>query len=129
MTIPVLGLVGLTTGSGLLAAATSDPGGTIDVLKIVSPILGTGLVGVMFLMVIFRVKIMPTYVYDDAKKEWDRERGRLENENEELKEANQVLRTLTEQQIIPALVRSNQLSADYAADLAAERRGRLGHSD
>jgi hypothetical protein len=122
----VLGSIVAATSGGLLAA-TGDSG--VDVLKVVSPILGTGLVGVMFLMVIFRIKIMPTYVYDEAKKEWERERIRLEEENSDLKQSNQALRTMTEGQIIPALVRSNQLSADYAADLAAERRARLGHSE
>lgn len=112
---------------GILAAASPSTSDFAAVLQLLAPILGTGIVGVMFIMVILRFKIMPTYVYDDAKVEWDRERARLEQENAELKDANQALRTLTEQQIIPALVRSNQLSADYAADLAAERRAHFGN--
>lgn len=94
-----------------------------------APILSTGVVGLFLLMLLFRIKIMPTYVHDDYKVEKDKEIERLEKESTELKEANSALRTLTEQQIIPALVRANQLSADYAQDLASERRGRRGRQD
>lgn len=95
-------------------------------LNYLTPIFSTGIVGLFLLMLLLRFKVMPTYVYDEYKGEKDKEIARLEKENGELKEANAALRTLTEQQIIPALVRANQLSADYAQDLAAERRSHFG---
>lgn len=104
------------------AVAATDPGTSVGGFNLLAPIVSTGIVGVLFIMVLFRIKIMPTYVYDDAMEQKDKEIARLEKDNGELKESNQALRTLTEQQIIPALVRANQLSADYASDLAAERR-------
>ena len=107
--------------------ASADPGSNpFGGLNYLAPIFSTGIVGVFLLMLLFRIKIMPTYVYDDYKAEREREIAGKDKEIADLKESNAALRTLTEQQIIPALVRANQLSADYAADLSAERRRRHG---
>ncbi len=91
------------------------------------PIAGTGLVGVFLLMIVFRLKIMPTYVYEDAKKEWDRERTALEKDIDELKstlrEANGVYTT----QVIPTLTRvldAERELVDLRRDEQAERRRR-----
>jgi hypothetical protein len=122
---------GVDIGALMTAAVVlADPANTnpFTGFNYLAPILSTGIVGLLFLMLLFRVKIMPTYVYDDYKVEKEKEIARLDKENDDLKEANSALRTLTEQQIIPALVRANQLSADYAQDLAAERRGQHGGS-
>lgn len=111
------------------AVVLADPASTNNPFtgfNYLTPIISTGVVGLFLLMLLFRIKVMPTYVYDEYKIEKDKEIARLEKENDDLKEANSALRTLTEQQIIPALVRANQLSADYAQDLAAERRGSHG---
>lgn len=111
------------------AVVLADPASTNNPFtgfNYLTPIISTGVVGLFLLMLLFRIKVMPTYVYDEYKVEKDKEIARLEKENDDLKEANSALRTLTEQQIIPALVRANQLSADYAQDLAAERRGSHG---
>lgn len=89
------------------AEAAQDPASAF-----VGPIAGTGIVGVVFLMVIQRWKIMPTYVYDEAKVVWDQERARILEEKqriiaelldarEGLKEANAVYT----QQVIPTLTR------------------------
>jgi hypothetical protein len=43
-----------------------------------APILSTGAVGVILLMILFRYKIMPTYVYEDFRRECEREREALE---------------------------------------------------
>jgi len=76
-------------------------------------ILNTGLVGIGLVCLVLKKFIVPAWALREKEKECD-----------ELKAANASLRTLTEQQIIPALVRANQLSADYAQDLADERRRR-----
>lgn len=115
----------MTAAAVLADATTNNPFTGFNYL---APILSTGVVGLFLLMLLFRIKIMPTYVHDDWKTEKEKEIARLEKESDDLKEANSALRTLTEQQIIPALVRANQLSADYAQDLAAERRGSHGGS-
>ena len=58
------------------AVTSSDLGSTF--LNYLGPILSTGLVGVILTMILLRVKIMPTYVYDEAKAEWQRERSDLQ---------------------------------------------------
>jgi len=71
----------------------------------VGQILSTGMVGVFLLMMIFRIKIMQTWVYDEAKKEWERERGDLKSDvvalKADLAEATAVYTT----QVIPTLTR------------------------
>ncbi len=91
----------------------------------IAPIASTGLVGIFLLMILFRIKIMPTYVYDTAKVEWDRERVRLEQTVDELKgalsEANAVYTT----QVIPTLTRvldSEKELVELRRDEQAARR-------
>lgn len=106
----------------------SGGGSTTDLItQVIGPILGTGLVGAFLIMVLFRIKIMPTYVYDQAKVLWDDERTRLMTENAELKtglkEANLVYTT----QVIPTLTRvldAERELVDLRRDEAAERRRR-----
>lgn len=88
-----------------------------------------GVIGLMLIMLLLRKYVVPEWTLKDAEQRHDREIAAKDTEIHELKESNSALRTLTEQQIIPALVRANQLSADYAADLAAERRRRHGTQD
>lgn len=107
-----------------LANVPNPTSTTVNLGALLAPILSTGLVGIFLLMLLFKIKVMPSYVYDDAKEVWDKDREKFEKDIADLKEANTSLRTLTENQIIPALVRANQLSADYATDLADERRRR-----
>ena len=76
------------------ATAPEAPAAAEKAFDWIGPIAGTGMVGVFLLMTILRIKIMPTYVYDDAKSEWDRQRLALEKDVDELKatlrEANTV---------------------------------------
>src|SRR6478609_2043760 len=82
----------------------------------IAPILSTGVVGVIFLMILFRYKIQPTYVCEDAKAEWERERTAIEarhaeerrHDLEDIVELKRSLREGTEvytQQVIPLLIR------------------------
>lgn len=57
------------------------------------------------LMVLFRFKIMPTYVYEDAKREWDRERSRLEGELGDLRAAVAEAQGFYAETVIPTLTR------------------------
>lgn len=125
------------------------PSGLVEtadfVFNVVGPVLGTGLIGSLFIMLIFRIKIMPTYVYDDAEKEWqqererlekermdervrtDAERGRLEAENGELKGALKDANKVYTEQVIPTLTRvldAERELVDLRRDEAAERRRR-----
>ena len=88
-----------------------------------------GIIGVILVLVLIRKFLVPEWTLKDAETRHVTEIAAKDAEIKELKESNTALRTLTEQQIIPALVRANQLSADYAADLAAERRRRHGTED
>lgn len=93
----------LTLG-GVWATDTSTTG-LITPFNFVTPIVSTGIVGIILLMLIFRIKIMPTYVYEDAKKEWERERGDLQGENAYLKKVVQDANGVYTQQVIPTLTR------------------------
>lgn len=141
---------------GRLAQSVEDPttvppattGGveTVElVFQILGPVLGTGLVGSLFLMLLFRIKIMPTYVYDQAVVAWqqererleqervdervrsDGERARLEAENGELKSALKDANKVYTEQVIPTLTRvldAERELVDLRRDEAAERRRR-----
>ena len=98
---PVLIAASVVSGAtGAVAAA--DAGAPFDVI---TPIVSTGLVGVFLLMMIFRIKIMPTYVYEDAKKEWERDRVDLKAENDYLKKVILDANGVYTQQVIPTLTR------------------------
>lgn len=71
----------------------------------VAPILSTGMVGILLLMIIFRIKIMPTYVHDAAKVEWERERLDLQSDITELKLTLKDANGVYTQQVIPTLTR------------------------
>lgn len=87
-----------------LTQASSENG---DLLKtVVAPIAGTGIVGALFLMVIFKIRIMPTYVHEDAKAEWVRERAALEKDVDELKSALREANSVYTGQVIPTLTRA-----------------------
>jgi hypothetical protein len=63
------------------------------------------MVGVILIMILLRIKVMPTYVHEDARTEWERERGNLQADIADLKatikDANSVYTT----QVIPTLTR------------------------
>ena len=80
-------------------AGTSVEGAAVRTL------ISAGPVGVFLLMVLFRWKIQPTYVYDDAKKEWERERARLEHDLVESKATNVEAQRVYVDQVIPTLTR------------------------
>lgn len=105
-----------------------DPGTNYDLItQIIGPILGTGLVGALFLMVLFRIKIMPTYVFDQAKTQWDEERGRLTAENADLKQGLKDANKVYTEQVIPTLTRvldAERELVDLRRDEASERRRR-----
>lgn len=99
--IPVVSII----SSGVLVAIASVDNQTANTFDYLTPILSTGVVGVILLMIILRIKIMPTYVYEDAKKEWERERGDLNAENDYLKQVVQDANGVYTQQVIPTLTR------------------------
>jgi hypothetical protein len=92
-TLPLLLLTSAVT-------VTTEP--TFDYL---APILSTGLVGVILLMILFRIKIMPVYVFDNAKIEWERERDNLLQDKVELKLALKEANSIYITQVIPTLTR------------------------
>jgi hypothetical protein len=97
------------------------------IAQVVAPILGTGIVGALFLMVLFRIKIMPTYVHDEAKANWAQERTRLEADIAELKASLQDANEVYTQQVIPTLTRvldAERELVELRRDEAAERRRR-----
>ena len=71
----------------------------------IGPIVSTGMVGIILLMILLRVKIMPTYVHDDAKTAWERERSDLRADISELKQTLKDADAVYTQQVIPVLTR------------------------
>jgi Na+-transporting methylmalonyl-CoA/oxaloacetate decarboxylase gamma subunit len=127
-------------------AAPSDSGSDSNmgelITQVIGPILGTGLVGAFLIMVIFRIKLMPTYVHDEAKAAWEVERTRMETahatevtrltaENTDLKQGLKESNLVYTQQVIPTLTRvldAERELVDLRRDEAAERR-RRGSAD
>lgn len=111
----------------IAATAPEAPTVTQKAFDWVGPIAGTGMVGVFLLMTILRIKIMPTYVYDDAKVEWDRQRLALEKDVDDLKATLREANTVYTQQVIPTLTRvldAERELVDLRRDEQAERRRR-----
>lgn len=113
----------------MLHAATQTPITVGGDWGLVLHFIDVGLIGVVLVCILTQKFLVPDWVLKRADAEHAKEIEAYQADIKELKESNAALRTLTEQQIIPALVRSNQLSADYAQDLAAERRRRHGDED
>lgn len=110
----------------LAAAAESAP--SIDYFL---PFVNFGVIGVLVVMLVSKRWVVPKYTLDDLKDAHARELvvkdAIIEGQAadiKELKAANADLQDLTREQVIPALVRANQLSADYVAELA--KRGLHG---
>jgi hypothetical protein len=121
----------------VLVAAATDPGGSgsIDVTGLIAPILSTGLVGIILIMLMFEIGIM-------TKKSAERERvaltashvaemgtkdqiiEQLKQDVTELKESNKGLQELTRDKMLPALVQATDVSRAYVTELARmnERR-------
>lgn len=113
-----------------LLVAAGDPGVSVPSLtNLLAPILSTGIVGIVLIMLIFEIGFI-------TKKSADRERDalRLAHENEiktkdeqlaqlkadiaELKQANGALQVLTQEKMIPALVQATEVSRAYVTELA-----------
>lgn len=78
---------------------------TTEVVDYMTPILSTGLVGVFLLMILFRIKIMPTYVHDAAKTEWEHRASDYEDDIAEMKATIREANKVYTEKVIPALTR------------------------
>lgn len=123
---------------GIIAAA--DPGSSIDVTGLIAPILSTGLVGVILVMLMFEIGVV-------TKKSAERERVALQasHDNEmstkdqivdqlrqdvvELKESNKGLQELTRDKMLPALVQATDVSRAYVTELARMNEQRRARGD
>lgn len=112
-----------------LLAAASDSSSSIDLTSLLAPILSTGIVGVVLIMLIFEVGLI-------TKRSADREQESLaaahaaevavkdelidglQQDARELKAANTALQTLTQDKMIPALVQATEVSRAYVTELA-----------
>ena len=108
----------IVAGSGTPVTIGGDWGLIVTLIQ-------SGVIGIVLVCVLLRKFLVPEWTLKDAEKRHSDEVAAKDRDITELKTVNTTLRTLTEQEIIPALVRANQLSADYAQDLAAERRRRM----
>lgn len=113
-------------------AADATPGTAIDITQF----LQFGLLGLIFAMVLVKKFLVPEWTlksqqdaHEAALAAKDERISSLEADKAELKESLAQLQGLTRDQIIPALVRSNQLSADYVQELANQKRRGDGQSE
>ena len=102
-----------------------EPTAGIDITQF----LQFGLLGLIFACVIAKKFLVPEWTLrqsvEQSAKELalkDERIAALEADKAELKVSLEQLQSLTRDQIIPALVRSNQLSADYVSELAQQKR-------
>lgn len=90
-------------------------------------LIAAGPVGVFFIAVLFKFKIMTVSEHNTAVSSWDRERATLEKDNEELKAALREANAVYTQQVIPTLTRvldAERELVDLRRDEQAERRRR-----
>lgn len=116
-------------GSLLLASVAPADTGGVNLGNLLGPILSTGVVGVVLLMLLFEVGFI-------TKKSHEREVSALEsshqaelkaredqietlkNDVSDLKIANGTLATLVQEKMIPAIVQSTEVGKAYVAELA-----------
>lgn len=105
--------------------AVEDPAPSVDITQF----LQFGLLGLIFVMIVAKKFLVPEWTLNQlsdahilALGAKDERIASLEADKVELKENLAQLQALTRDQIIPALVRANQLSADYVNELAGQKR-------
>jgi predicted XRE-type DNA-binding protein len=113
------------------AAAAAVSTGGVDLTQF----LQFGLLGLIFVCIILKKFIVPEWslrqLEDQHLSEMklkDEQVTSLKADKQELKEALDALQELTRTEIIPALVRANQLSQEYVAELAGRRRHEVSDS-
>lgn len=111
------------------AGSSSDPGSSIDITNLLAPILSTGIVGIVLIMLIFEVGLITKRSSErelealaaahaaEIKVKDDLIDG-LQQDVRELKAANTALQTLTQEKMIPALVQATEVSRAYVTELA-----------
>lgn len=81
-------------------------------LDVLSPIVSTGVVGSVLLMILFRWKLMPTWVADERDKGHARELAAKDAEIAELRATVKEMSQVYTEQVIPTLVRTYDLLAE-----------------
>lgn len=109
----------------LSTAAAEVTAGSLDLTQF----LQFGLLGAIFVCIILKKFIVPEWTLTQLQQQHDSELKlkddqlvSLKSDKQELKESLDALQELTRTEIIPALVRANQLSQEYVAELAGRRR-------
>lgn len=87
------------------------------------------MVGIILLMVLFRIKIMPTYVHDEAKKEWERERADKDADIAELKRSLGIAHDVYTEKVIPTLTRLLDSEQELLAIRRQEQARRGANAD
>lgn len=91
--------------------AVSTAGSPVDLLTALG---GYGLVGAILLAVLFRVKIMPTYVHDDYKTDAEKRAAERDSEIDALQSELRELNSMVRERVMPALTRA--LDAERSRD-------------
>jgi hypothetical protein len=107
----------------LLAAATTPPSGGVPFD--ITQVLQFGLLGLIFLCLVFRKFIVPEWTLKQAEERAQKEKDDLAMRLSETREQLDKLQAVFQDQMIPALTRATEINARYTDELqkARYRRG------
>lgn len=111
------------------APSSSSPSAALDITQV----LQFGLLGLIFLCLVFRKFIVPEWTLKQAEERLEREKAELATRLSETREQLEKLQAVFQDQMIPALTRATEINARYTEELQKARytRGdeRDGHQD
>lgn len=99
------------------AAAANSPAVPFDVTQV----LQFGLLGLIFLCLVFRKFIVPEWTLRDAEKRSEAEKADLAARLAETREQLDKLQDVFQDQMIPALTRATEINARYTDEMQEQR--------
>jgi hypothetical protein len=111
---------------GLFAAATTDTPATTQGFDI-QIVLQYGLLGLIFLCLVFRKFIVPEWVLKSTEDRHEKEKAELADRLNHTREQLDKLQDVFQDQMIPALTRATEVNARYIEEMQRGRyRGSSG---
>ena len=104
---------------GYLAANTPVDGVPFDITQI----LQFGLLGLIFLCLVFRKFIVPEWTLKAAEDRAEKEKVEIQTRLNETREQLAKLQTVFQEQMIPTLTKASEINARYTEELQKARYG------
>lgn len=106
----------------LIALATASPSAAASSASLdITQVLQFGLLGLIFLCLVFRKFIVPEWTLKAAEERSDREKAELATRLSETREQLERLQAVFQDQMIPALTRATEINARYTEELQKAR--------